>query len=128
LVGRAVTATQSEFTRLLDVGRRWAAGLFKAFAWFVLTFMVAAYLLVDLSRVMAFMRSLVPEQQRTAFDDLVAEMNRGLSGVIRGQLIICVVNGVLTTVGLLIFHVKFALLLGCVAGMMSFIPVFGSIL
>jgi predicted PurR-regulated permease PerM len=128
LVGRAVSATQSEFTRLLDVGRRWVASLFKAFAWFVLTFMVAAYLLVDLSRVMAFLRSLVPEQQRTGFDDLVAEMNRGLSGVIRGQLIICVVNGVLTTVGLLIFHVKFALLLGCVAGMMSFIPVFGSIL
>lgn len=128
LIGRAVSATQTEFTRLLDVGRRWVASVLKTFAWFVLTFMVAAYLLVDLQRVMWFLRSLVPEQQRGAFDDLVVEMNRGLSGVIRGQLIICVVNGVLTTVGLLIFHVKFALLLGCVAGAMSFIPVFGSIL
>jgi predicted PurR-regulated permease PerM len=128
LIGRGVTATQTELTRVLELGRRWVAGVFKAFAWFVLTFMVAAYLLVDLARVMAFLRSLVPEPQRPAYDDLKQEVDRGLSGVIRGQLIICGVNGVLTTVGLLIFHVKFALLLGCVAGMMSFIPVFGSIL
>lgn len=128
LIGRGVTATQTEFTRLLELGRRWVASTFKAFAWFVLTFMVAAYILIDQRRLMAFLRSLVPDNRRTDFDDLAREMDRGLSGVIRGQLIICGVNGVLTTVGLLIFHVKFALLLGCVAGMMSFIPVFGSIL
>jgi predicted PurR-regulated permease PerM len=34
----------------------------------------------------------------------------------------------LTTVGLLLFRVKYALLLGLLAGLMSFIPVFGSIL
>jgi predicted PurR-regulated permease PerM len=48
--------------------------------------------------------------------------------VIRGQLIICVVNAILTTVGLLLFRVKYAVLLGMLAGTFSFIPVFGSIL
>jgi predicted PurR-regulated permease PerM len=56
------------------------------------------------------------------------EIDRGLSGIIRGQLIICVVNALLTTVGLLLFRVKYAVLLGMLAGTFSFIPVFGSIL
>jgi len=90
--------------------------------------MVAAYILVDVTRVMSFLRSLVPDPHQLGFDELVQHVDRGLSGVIRGQLIICVVNGLLTTVGLLIFKVKYALLLGLVAGTMSFIPVFGSIL
>jgi predicted PurR-regulated permease PerM len=128
MLGRAATATQTEMTQLLSVGRRFVGSALKAFAWFVLTFMVAAYLLVDAQRAMGFLRSLVPQPQQPAFDDLAREMDRGLSGVIRGQLMICVVNFILTTIGLLIFHVKFALLLGTVAGVMSFIPVFGSIL
>jgi predicted PurR-regulated permease PerM len=128
LLGRAASATQAEMAQLLLVGRRFVGSAFKVFAWFVLTFMVAAYILVDVQRVMGFLRSLVPLQQQSAFDELVHEVDRGLSGVIRGQLIICVVNFLLTTVGLLIFRVKFALLLGTVAGVMSFIPVFGSIL
>jgi predicted PurR-regulated permease PerM len=128
LIGRAATATQTEMSKLLSVGQRFVASAIKTFAWFVLTFMVAAYLLVDLSRPIGFLRSLVPEPQRPNFDELLTQVDRGMAGVIRGQLIICVVNGILTTLGLLIFHVKFALLLGTLAAVMSFIPVFGSIL
>jgi predicted PurR-regulated permease PerM len=128
LLGRAAQATEAEMKDLLLVGQRFVASVLKAFAWFVLTFMVAAYILVDVERVMGFLRSLVPPPNRPAFDDLAHEIDRGLSGVIRGQLMICVVNGLLTTVGLLIFHVKYGLLLGLLAGMFSFIPVFGSIL
>jgi predicted PurR-regulated permease PerM len=88
---------------------------------------VAAYLLIDVQRVMGFFRSLAPPARRADFDELVAEIDRGLSGVIRGQLLICVVNGLLTTAGLVLFHVKYAVLLGLLAAALSFIPVFGSI-
>jgi predicted PurR-regulated permease PerM len=128
LLGRAASATESEMKQLLIVGQRFLKSAFKTFAWFVLTFMVAAYLLVDVERVMAFLRSLVPDQYRVSFDELSQQVDLKLAGVIRGQLIICLVNGVLTTIGLLIFHVKYPILLGMVAGAMSFIPVFGSIL
>ena len=128
LLGKAASATESEMKSVLAVGGRFVSSVLKGFAWFVLTFMVAAYVLVDVDRVMAFLRSLVPDQYRVDLDELTRQVDRGLSGVIRGQLIICVVNGVLTTVGLLVFKVKYALLLGMVAGCMSFIPVFGSIL
>jgi predicted PurR-regulated permease PerM len=128
LLAQAAHSTESEVKGILSVGRRFLVSVIKTFAWFILTFMVAAYLLADLERVFAFLRSLVPEQHRSAFDELVVLVDHSLAGLVRGQLIICVVNGILTTVGLFIFHVKYALLLGMVAGMMSFIPVFGSIL
>jgi predicted PurR-regulated permease PerM len=128
LLLRVTRSTETEFKGVLEVGQRFVASVVKGFAWFVLTFMVAAYLLADLDRVMEFFRSLVPEPHRPTYDELLAEIDRGLSGVIRGQLLICVVNGVLSTCGLLLFRVKYPLLLGMVAGAMSFIPVFGSIL
>jgi predicted PurR-regulated permease PerM len=55
-------------------------------------------------------------------------VDRGLSGVIRGQLLICFINGVLTYLGLWLFHVKYSLLLAGIAAVMSLVPIFGSIL
>jgi predicted PurR-regulated permease PerM len=59
---------------------------------------------------------------------IIAGIDRGLSGVIRGQLAICVINSLLTWVGLMVFGVKYKLILAVVAGLMSLIPIFGSIL
>ena len=46
---------------------------------------------------------------------IIAGIDRGLSGVIRGQLLICLINGILTYIGLLIFDVKYALILAVIA-------------
>jgi len=54
-------------------------------------------------------------------------MDKGLAGVIRGQLLICLVNGVLTYIGLVIFGIKYSFLLALVAGVFSLIPIFGTI-
>jgi predicted PurR-regulated permease PerM len=128
LLSQLTRSTESEVRGVVATGQRLVSGVVRGVAWFVLTFMVAAYLLVDVERVMLFARSLAPAGRRADFDELASEIDRGLSGVVRGQLLICVVNGVLTTVGLVLFHVKYALLLGPLAAVMSFIPVFGSIL
>ena len=59
---------------------------------------------------------------------LVGRIDRSLSGVVRGQVTICLVNGALTFLGLLIFDVKFAFLLAFVATLFSLIPIFGTII
>ncbi len=128
MLTQAARAGENELRSVIAMGQHVVGVVVKGLAWFILTFMVAAYLLIDVERVMAFLRSLVPPYQRRALDEILHEIDRGLAGVIRGQLIICVVNAMLTTVGLLLFRVKYALLLGLLAGTMSFIPVFGSIL
>jgi predicted PurR-regulated permease PerM len=124
-VGRA---TESEAMSVLRLGQRLLAAVISMIAQLVLVLMVAAFLLVDAEGVRGFLRNLAPEPYRTQYDELAREIDRGLSGVVRGQFVICIINAVLTYVGLLLFKVKYALLLGGLAGAMSLIPVFGSIL
>lgn len=95
---------------------------------FVITFMIAAFILVDLARVNRFVRSLVPHDYRLDFEELWAAMDKGLGGVVRGQLLICLVNGALTFVGLVVFQVKYSFLLALLAGAFSLIPIFGTII
>lgn len=94
----------------------------------LITFMVAAFVSIDVPRILRFFRSMFPEDRQQSLGELLQDINRGLSGVIRGQLLICLVNGVLTGIGLFIFQVKFALVLAVFAGVMSLIPVFGTII
>jgi predicted PurR-regulated permease PerM len=90
--------------------------------------MVAAFILVDLVRIQDFLRSLVPEQYQVDYERIATGIDRGLAGVIRGQLLICCINGAFTYTGLYIFHVKYPLLLAGIAATMSLVPIFGSIL
>lgn len=99
-------------------------GVFMAF--FVL--MVSAFLLIDTASIRAFFRSLVPVEWRGGFDELVAGIDQKLAGVVRGQILICLINGVLTLIGLLLFKVKFALILAIGATVLSFIPIFGTVI
>jgi len=70
----------------------------------------------------------VPSNYRSDYDELCERLNAGLSGVIRGQLIICVVNGILSGIGFLIFIPEYALTFAVFAGVMSIIPIFGTII
>src|SRR5690606_192279 len=91
----------------------------------LITLLIAALLLVDLERVKGFIRSLVPHEYRSDFENLVRGVDEGMAGVIRGQLLICLINGALAYVGLLVFDVRYSLLLAMVAAVLSIIPVFG---
>jgi predicted PurR-regulated permease PerM len=104
------------------------AGVAEFLTKLVITFMIAAFVLVDLQRVSRFVRSLIPYEYRMDFEGLWQGMDKGLGGVIRGQLLICLVNGVLTFVGLIIFQIKYSFLLAALAGIFSLIPIFGTII
>ena len=93
----------------------------------LLIFMITAFMLIDYKKIKDFLFKLVPMQDKNLFDDFLINLDIRLSGVIRGQLLICLVNGILTLIGLLILNIKYAFILAIVAGIFSIIPVFGSI-
>lgn len=95
---------------------------------FVITLMLAAFILINPSRVMNFVRGLVPLHYRTTYEELMVLLDVGLAGVIRGQLLICLVNGVLTYIGLMIFGIKYSFLLAVIAAAFSLVPIFGTII
>ncbi|MEM7495063.1 MAG: AI-2E family transporter [Myxococcota bacterium] len=94
----------------------------------LLVFMIAAFLLIDLESIKEFVFSLVPREKHGFFKKFLANVDRGLAGVVRGQLTICFVNGVLTLIGLLLLGIPFALVQATVAGVLSIVPIFGSII
>ncbi len=121
-------STEGESQRAIEYGQKFIGAVVSGIGRLFLVLMVAAFILVDLDRIRGFLRSLVPEQYQLDYDRIASGVDRGLSGVIRGQIVICAINGALTYLGLWLFHVKYPLLLAGIAASMSLVPIFGSIL
>ncbi len=114
--------------QLFKVGQAIVSSVSRGIFLTFMTLMVAAYLMLTRDQVFGFFRSLVPPRSRRSFDRLLYRMDRGLAGVVRGQLVICCVNGVLSAIGFVIFGLKYWPVMALIAGIMSIIPIFGSIL
>ncbi len=127
-VRKGMVGLQSKLNDLVRLGQSLVTGLIRGVFLFFFTLMIGAFILIDIEKVHSFLRSLFPQNVRDDYDIIIAGIDRGLSGVIRGQLLICLINGILTYIGLLIFGVKYSLILGVVAGLLTLIPIFGSIL
>jgi predicted PurR-regulated permease PerM len=93
----------------------------------VITPVVAFYLLVDWKRMIAKIDSWLPRQQAGTIRELVGQMDSAISGFIRGQTLVCLLLGGFYAVGLSLMGLNFAVLIGLVAGFLSFIPYVGSI-
>ena len=119
---------QENSLEVLKIGREIAFGISRGIFTLFMTLMLGAYLMLTHERVFAFFRELWAPASRDSFDRFVRRLDRGLSGVVRGQLMICLVNGVLSAIGFALFGLKYWPILAFIAGVMSLIPIFGSIL
>jgi predicted PurR-regulated permease PerM len=124
----AIETSGAAVADTLAFGQRLLFGIFDAFVTVLVTLMVAAFLSIDVPGIRRFIKSLFPEDDQNAINDLLSALNVGLAGVIRGQLIIAALNGVLTWIGLVIFGIKYAFVLAVFAAALSLIPIFGSII
>jgi predicted PurR-regulated permease PerM len=113
---------------LIKIGRDIVAGISRGIFTLFMTLMLGGYIMLTHERIFAFFRELWAPTSRASFDRFVRRLDRGLSGVVRGQLMICFVNGVLSAIGFSLFGLKYWPILSFVAGAMSLIPIFGSIL
>lgn len=128
LAKSALGGMQSELGDVFRLGQVIITKIIKSVFTFFLILMIAAFIMLDLGKIHGFARGLIPAGYREDYDVIVAGIDRGLSGVIRGQLVICLINGILTYIGLMVFDVKYELILAVVAAVLSLIPIFGSIL
>jgi predicted PurR-regulated permease PerM len=93
----------------------------------VIVAVVSIYLLIDGSRVNNWLRNNMPRQQRGRVDFFLETLERVVGGYIRGQLLLSTLIGLLVGIGMLIFHVPYAVLLGVMAFILEFIPVLGTL-
>lgn len=123
-----LSSLQGELGEVFRAGQKFVTAVVRSIFKFFLVLMIAGFIMMDLPKIHGFVRGLFPTRYRDDYDIIVAGIDRGLSGVIRGQLMICFVNGVLTYIGLVIFSINYSIILAVVAAVLSLIPIFGSIL
>jgi predicted PurR-regulated permease PerM len=85
----------------------------------------AAYLLYDFDRITAAIRELLPLRYRAQIVQIAKEADLVLGEFIRGQLIVMLALAVLYSVSYVALGVRLAVLIGVVAGFLSFIPYVG---
>ena len=119
---------QNEFSGIIFQLQNIVTRIINFFIQFILVFMITGFLLADTKQIYNFLLNLNPKGNHYPFKEFLSRVDSGLSGVVRGQLIICIVNAALTLTGLLLLNVKFTFLLATLAGVFSLIPVFGSII
>lgn len=137
-VGEDRTSVQQSFSELLTEGAGWLTSLLRS-VWsggqaildiaslFVVTPVVAFYLLYDWDRMVAKVNSWLPRDNAEIIRNLATEINTALAGFVRGQGLVCVLLGAFYAIGLSLAGLNFGLLIGLLAGLLSFIPYVGSI-
>ncbi|WP_338046561.1 AI-2E family transporter [Polyangium spumosum] len=125
---KALLYLRQNATLVLQVGQKIAGAISRGIFNLFMTLMLAGYIILTHEKILAFFRDLWDPTSHHTFDRFMRRLDRGLSGVVRGQLLICLVNGVLSAIGFWLFHLKYWPILSILAAVMSLIPIFGSIL
>ncbi|MEM7056732.1 MAG: AI-2E family transporter [Pseudomonadota bacterium] len=109
--------------------RVWSGGiaLVNFMAVLLVTPVVSFYLLMDWDKLVEAIDDYLPREHRDTIHYLVKDLDRVLSGFVRGQLTVCMILGAFYAAALMIVGVNFGLLIGVFAGLISFIPFVGSI-
>ena len=96
----------------------WNSGvaLFNIAGLFVVTPVVAFYMLLDWDRMVATVDSWVPRDYVETVRHLATEINRSTAGFVRGQGTLCLVLGLIYAVGLTLVGLNFGILIGIFAG------------
>ncbi|MEO5325555.1 AI-2E family transporter [Mesorhizobium sp. CC13] len=107
----------------------WSSGvaLFSIASLFVVTPVVAFYMLLDWDRMVAVVDSWIPRDHVDTVRQIARDINTAVAGFVRGQGTLCLVLGILYAVGLTLTGLNFGVLIGLFAGLISFIPYVGSL-
>ncbi len=110
------------------LGSLWNSGksLIDIAGLFIVTPVVAFYMLLDWDRMVSSIDSWAPRVHLHTVRRIAREMDAAVAGFIRGQGTLCLILGGYYALGLTLTGLNFGLLIGFFAGLISFIPYIGS--
>ena len=104
-----------------------ALGLINMIVLIVVVPVVAFYLLLDWDNMTAKIDDMLPRDHAPVIRRLASEIDRTLASFIRGQGTVCLVLGSYYAIALMIAGLNFGLIVGAIAGLISFIPYIGAL-
>ena len=104
-----------------------AQGLINVMVLVVIVPVVTFYMLMDWDRMVAQIDDLLPRDHQETVRDLGRQIDRTLASFIRGQGTVCLILGTYYAIALMIAGLNFGLIVGFIAGLISFIPYVGAV-
>jgi predicted PurR-regulated permease PerM len=86
---------------------------------------IAFYVLLDLPTLRRKTVALIPPRHRTEVGHVFRQLGNAVGGFLRGQLVVALIVGVMTSFGFWLVGLPFWLLIGMVAGLLNIIPFVG---
>jgi predicted PurR-regulated permease PerM len=102
------------------------ASVIGILAIFIVVPVVALYILIDKDAMYRDFVSVIPPEKRDKTLKILREINAVVGGFIRGQLLVAIIVGILITLMLSLLHVRYAVLIGVIAGLLEIIPYLGA--
>ncbi len=91
-----------------------------------ITPVVTFYMLRDWEKLVAAIDNSLPLEHADTIRKLTAESNAAIAGFVRGQALVCLALGTFYGIGLTLMGLQFGLVIGLIAGAISFIPFVGT--
>jgi predicted PurR-regulated permease PerM len=122
------TAVQERGGELLNRALSSAAGILNIIMLFVIVPVVAVYMLLDWDRMITQIDSLLPRDHAPVVRRLAQDIDRTLASFIRGMGTVCLVLGTYYAIALMLVGLQFGLVVGFIAGLVTFIPYLGALI
>lgn len=119
---------QSRGGELLNTVLSSAAGFINIVMLFVIVPVVAVYLLLDWDNMVARIDELLPRDHAPTIRKLAADIDKTLASFIRGMGTVCIILGTYYAVALMVIGLQFGLVVGFIAGLVTFIPYLGALI
>ena len=112
------------------VQQAWSGGLafFNIVSLLVITPIVSFYLLRDFDRIIDRLDAWLPRQHADEIRKIGAQIDEVMAGFVRGQGTVCLILGTFYGTALSLAGLEFGLIIGIIAGLLSFIPFVGAVL
>ena len=104
-----------------------AATLLEVIILFVIVPVVSIYLLLDWDRMIGKIDDMLPLDHAPVIRRLASEIDKTLSSFIRGMGTVCLVLGTYYAITLMLVGLQFGLVVGFIAGLLTFIPYVGAL-
>ena len=124
-IGMAIQARGAQLVNGLLTS---ALGVISAIVFIVVVPVVAFYLLLDWDNMIARVDAMLPLDHAPTVRRLAGEIDAVLAGFVRGQVSVCLTLGTFYAVALMVAGLQFGLVVGAIAGAITFIPYVGSII
>ncbi|WP_371154512.1 AI-2E family transporter [Jannaschia sp. 2305UL9-9] len=113
-----------------ELAQQIVAGLFgvvNALVFVVVVPVVAFYLLLDWDNMVARIDEMLPRDHVGTIRRIASDIDATLASFVRGQLTVCFVLGTYYSAALMLVGLQFGLVVGAIAGLITFIPYIGAL-